>query len=47
MNQNGNSYYDAEPSQDGYQTASFKNNLYVYFDRDEYTINFMDGVYVG
>ena len=47
MEQNGNYYYDANPSQNGYQSASFTNNLYVYFNREAYTINFMDGAYVN
>jgi len=47
MNQNGNFYYDADPSQSGYQTASIGNNgLHVYFDRLSYPILFYDGAYV-
>lgn len=45
MQQDGNWYYDADPSQSGYQSASFQNNLYVYFDRLEYTLSYLNGSY--
>ena len=47
MNQNGNYYYDADPSQNGYQTATIgQNGLHVYFNRLSYSILFYDGTYV-
>ncbi len=48
MNQSGNYYYDADPSQNGYQTASIdsRTGLHVYFNRLSYSILFLDGAYV-
>ena len=46
MNQSGNYYYDANPSQPGYQTASIGNNgLHVYFDRKDFSLTFLNGSY--
>ena len=39
-------YYDADPSQPGYQYAVSSGNLYIYFDRLAYPISYFDGVYV-
>ncbi|MBO7446201.1 MAG: InlB B-repeat-containing protein, partial [Bacteroidales bacterium] len=48
MNQNGDLYYDANPNQSGYQTASFNNNLYVYFDCEKYDFVYDNGsTYTG
>ncbi|MCR5664856.1 MAG: hypothetical protein K6G17_08320 [Oscillospiraceae bacterium] len=41
MNQNGNYYYDANPNQGGYQTASFSSSLHVYFKRNSYSLTFV------
>lgn len=41
MLQNGNYYYDANPNQYGYQTASFSSSLHVYFNRNLSSISYV------
>ncbi len=45
MNQSGNWYYDANPNQEGYQTASISatTGLHIYFDVETYELNFRSG----
>ncbi|MBO4881097.1 MAG: InlB B-repeat-containing protein, partial [Firmicutes bacterium] len=47
MNQDGNFYYDANPNQDGYQTASINSStgLHIYFNRESFTLSFLNGSY--
>ena len=46
MTQGVYNYYDADPKTEGYQAATVNGNgLYIYYDRLEYTLNFMDGAY--
>ncbi|MBQ9435938.1 MAG: InlB B-repeat-containing protein, partial [Bacteroidales bacterium] len=45
MQEGSNYYYDANPNQSGYQTASFgnSNHLYIYFDRLTYNLVYANG----
>ena len=47
MNQGGQYYYDAYPNQSEYQPAPVDNNsgLHIYFNRQAFALNFMDGAY--
>lgn len=45
MNQSGNWYYDANPNQSGYQTASISatTGLHIYFNVETYELDFLSG----